>query len=143
MFETVLVTAFHALEAQPETVFQASDARVSIPLIRWYAQQPPPPRFDEPQPAPVAVISETMARQFWPGEAPIGKRFRVLFSPWITVVGVVGDVRQSALVEPPAPQMYLSNLQEPNASMTLVVRAAVDTGCQRTLLVSPSRRVRN
>jgi putative ABC transport system permease protein len=105
-------------------LFNASDARVSVPLIRWFAQQPPPPQFNEPQPAPVAVISETMAKQFWPDEPVIGKRLRVLFSPWITVVGVVGDVRQSALVEPPTPQMYLSSLQEPNASLTLLVRAA-------------------
>jgi putative ABC transport system permease protein len=105
-------------------LFDASDARVSVPLIRWYPQQSPPPRFDEPQAAPVAVINEAMARLFWPNEAVIGKRFRILFSPWITVIGVVGDVRQAGLIDPPAPQMYLSSLQEPSASMTLVVRTS-------------------
>ena len=78
--------------------------------------------FDEQQAAPVAIINETMARMFWPNEDAVGKRFRALFSPWITVVGIVGDVRQSGLLEPPTPQMYLSNLQEPSGAMTIVVR---------------------
>jgi putative ABC transport system permease protein len=61
----------------------------------------------------VAVISETMARRFWPGEDPLGKRITPgpLNSPpedWITVIGVVKDVRQFELVMDPKPQMYLS-----------------------------------
>ena len=106
--------------------FAASDARVAIPLIRWYPQQPNPEHFDEPQAQPVAIINETMARMFWPNEDAVGKRFRALFSPWVTVVGVVGDVRQSGLLEPPTPQMYFSNLQEPSGGMTIVVRATRD-----------------
>jgi putative ABC transport system permease protein len=106
--------------------FGASDARTAIPLIRWYPEQPLPPRFDEAQPAPVAIISETMARQFWPGEEVLGKRLRVLFSPWVTVIGVVGDVRQTSLTEPPTPQLYLSNLQEPSGSMNLVLRTSAE-----------------
>ena len=107
-------------------VFETSDARVAIPLIRWWPEQPNPDHFDEPQPAPVAVINETMARTFWPNEPVIGKRFRVLFSPWVTVIGVVGDVRQSGLVEPPTPQMYLSDLQEPTGALTMVLRTDGD-----------------
>jgi putative ABC transport system permease protein len=106
--------------------FEGADARVAIPLIRWYPQQPVPPRFDEPQAAPVAVVSEAMARKFWPNEDPIGKRLKVLFSPWITVVGVVADVRQTSLAEPAAPELYLSNLQEPNNGLTLVLRTTTD-----------------
>jgi putative ABC transport system permease protein len=44
----------------------------------------------------VAVISETMARRFWPSESPLGKRFKEVLpgadSEWLTVIGVVGDV---------------------------------------------------
>src|SRR5262249_32099280 len=85
-------------------VFAPSDARVAIPLIRWYPQQPFPAHFDEPQAAPVAVINETMARRFWPNEDAVGKRFQTLASPLITVIGIVADVRQSGLLEEPIPQ---------------------------------------
>ncbi|HEX8423880.1 MAG TPA: ABC transporter permease, partial [Pyrinomonadaceae bacterium] len=62
----------------------------------------------------VAVINETMARRFWPDQDPTGRRLTP-GSPtstdpddWITVVGVVKDVRQFELVTDPKPQMYLS-----------------------------------
>jgi putative ABC transport system permease protein len=102
--------------------FAADDARISVPLIRWYEQQPIPPQFDQPQPLPVAIISESMARQYWPGENPIGRRVRVLFSPWITIVGVVGDVKHNALDAPSYPNIYLLHSQEPQSEMALVVR---------------------
>jgi putative ABC transport system permease protein len=63
----------------------------------------------------VVVISETMARRFWPGENPIGKRLTP-GSPqssdgWLEVIGVVRDVRQFQLSAEPKPQMYLSYRQ--------------------------------
>ena len=49
----------------------------------------------------VVLVNETMARQFWPGEHAIGKRFKIghlaSSEPWLTVVGVFGDVRHSGL----------------------------------------------
>jgi putative ABC transport system permease protein len=103
--------------------FTPQDARVALPLIRWFPQQPLPPRFDEPQPAPVAVINETMARQFWPGLDPLGRRFTVLFSPPISVIGVVKDSKNRGLADEPWPEFYLAYSQEPAARMTLLVRA--------------------
>ena len=103
--------------------FTAQDARDAVPLIRWFPQQPLPPRFADPQALPVAVINESMARQFWPGTDPIGRRFTVLFSPLITVVGVVRDSRNHALQDAPGPEFYLSDAQEPQAKMTFLVRA--------------------
>ena len=103
-------------------VFNQGDIRLAVPLIRWFPQQPLPPGFDAPQPPPVAVINETMARRFWPGEDPIGRRFTVLFSPPITVVGIVKDARDQALAEPPAPQFFLSDAQEPQSKMALLAR---------------------
>ena len=65
----------------------------------------------------VTVISETMARRYWPGEDPIGKRITP-GSPnssnpddWITIIGVANDVRQFELNADPKPQMYLSYQQ--------------------------------
>jgi len=102
--------------------FNADDARLAVPLIRWFPQQPQPPDFDKPQPMAVALISEAMARQYWTNESPIGRRFRVLFSPWITVVGVVGDVKHNALDAPMNPHVYLLYSQEPSGEMSLAIR---------------------
>jgi putative ABC transport system permease protein len=60
---------------------------------------------------PVAVVNETMARSFWTGESALGKRFKVGApdspQPWLTVVGVVEDVRQMASDEPVKAEMYV------------------------------------
>jgi putative ABC transport system permease protein len=77
-------------------------------------------QFDDRERAessPVAVISETMARHFWPGEDPIGKRITpgdpgsTDPNDWLTVIGVVKDVRQFELNADPKPQMYLTYAQ--------------------------------
>jgi putative ABC transport system permease protein len=81
-----------------------------------------------------AVINETMAHRFWPDEDPIGKRFAFEPPNWITVVGVVGDVRQWGVERLPNPEVYLfcsaspwvSFMEWPQRSRVLVVRAAYD-----------------
>jgi putative ABC transport system permease protein len=107
-------------------VFDASDARRAVPLIRWYPQQPNPVGFDEPQPEPVAVINEAMARHHWPGQDPLEQRVRVVFSPWVKVVGVVGDVRHATLRAEAGPELYLFDRQEPQPQMSVMVRTAGD-----------------
>ena len=108
--------------------FTTQDARVAVPLIRWFAQQPQPTGFDVPQAPPVAVVNQTMARQYWPGVDPVGRRFTALFSPAITVIGVVKDSRNRALAERPEPEFYLSVGQEPQSKVTLLVRARESGG---------------
>jgi len=107
-------------------VFSDSDARVALPLIRWFDQQPFPAHFNDSQPAPAAIINETMARLYWPNEDPIGKRLKIISSPWITVVGVVGDVHHTALSTKPNPEIYLSHLQEPQGALAVMVRTNGD-----------------
>jgi predicted permease len=106
--------------------FASSDARVAVPLVRWFPQQPEPEGYDRPLPPPVAVINATMARQIWPGLDPIGHRFKMVFSPQITVVGVVADTRNDSPGESPKPEFYLLDLQEPQSAMTVLVRTAGD-----------------
>jgi predicted lysophospholipase L1 biosynthesis ABC-type transport system permease subunit len=75
------------------------------------------------------VISETMARQAWPGEDPIGKRIvsRAGGPPQAReVVGVVGDVRHGGHAERVRPGYYVPHAQWPFGSMTLVLRTARD-----------------
>jgi putative ABC transport system permease protein len=70
----------------------------------------------------VAVINEAAKRQFWPNEDPIGKRVSGDGGDhWVTIVGVVGDVREFGLDHPPTAEFYASQAQnaQPN---TLIVR---------------------
>jgi predicted permease len=64
---------------------------------------------------PAAVINQTMARRHWPDESAVGRRFKFggPDTPWFTVVGVVGDVRQMGLDVPADPEFYLSVEQIP------------------------------
>src|SRR6202044_890485 len=59
-------------------------------------------RHDSPL---VLLVNETMARQFWPAENPVGQRMKLggyaSDDPWFTVTGIVGDVRQMGLNVPP------------------------------------------
>ncbi len=106
-------------------LFNDGDARQSVPLIRWFPQQPYPPGYDKPQATPVAIVSESAAKQFWPGSDPIGQRIRVMLSPDVTIVGVAGDVHHNGLDLPSYPHIYLPHNQEPWGSVSLVVRTAV------------------
>lgn len=79
---------------------------------------------------PVVIINETMARRFWPGEDPVGRRMKYGLpdgnAPWMTIVGVVGDTRRMGYEAPIRPETYLPLTQNPSRSMMLVVRAAGD-----------------
>lgn len=63
---------------------------------------------DGPDTRPVVIINQAMARQYWPGQDPLGHRFRLheTGSPWNTIVGVVADVRQVGLDVNGRPEMY-------------------------------------
>ena len=102
--------------------FDGRDARQSMPIIRWFPQQPYPEGFDQPQAPPVAVVSEAAAQQFWPGADPVGQRIHVLFSSDVTVIGIVGDIRHNGLNLPAYPHIYLAHNQEPWNSVSMVIR---------------------
>jgi putative ABC transport system permease protein len=77
----------------------------------------------------VAVINESFARRRLPGIDPIGHRLRIGPSPWFTVVGIVGDVRQTSLAVRPADAVYITNeqwTQFADLARWLVVRAGGD-----------------
>ena len=82
---------------------------------------------DSGEAPPVVVINEAMARSFFAGEEPVGKRIRTGDrSPWVEVVGVVGDVRHRGLDVDTRPEMFFPHLQTPSRQMTLAVRTAGD-----------------
>jgi putative ABC transport system permease protein len=80
----------------------------------------------------VAVVSESLAQRHWPGQDPIGRRFRFGPAGERTVVGVVGDVRVRGLERQSEPQVYLAHQQVADGSIIgytpkdLAVRAAGD-----------------
>jgi putative ABC transport system permease protein len=87
---------------------------------------------DTPDTPHVAVINETMARRFWPHQDPVGRRFKGSDpdAKWITVIGVVGDVREFDLAEPAIPEAYYPESQSTSSELVLVVRAANDPQAQ-------------
>ncbi len=88
----------------------------------------------------VAVVNETMAARFWPDGNAVGGRFTLGGADtWITVTGVVEDLRVRALTEPPFPQVLLPLLQYSGQTAVLHVRAAGDLAALGTTL---ERRVR-
>jgi ABC-type antimicrobial peptide transport system permease subunit len=100
---------------------------LGVPLIRGRGFD----SRDSVDAAPTAVINEAMARMRWPGEDPVGRRFRLGFpnSPWMTVVGVVGDMKQMALDAAPFPEFYTPIEQTTNDFLWpryLVVRTKDD-----------------
>jgi putative ABC transport system permease protein len=79
----------------------------------------------------VAMINDSMAREYWPGENPIGQRLQNgPGEKWRTVIGVVGDVLHDGLDGAPKPEMYLPVEQSSNieSSPTIVVRTTLDPG---------------
>jgi putative ABC transport system permease protein len=106
--------------------FSPADARRALPVMRWYDQQPYPEHYNEPQPIPTILINETMARIYWPNENPLGHRIKIIASPWLTIVGVVGDIHHTGLDAKPNPEMYLSDLQEPSNSLAIMMRTTGD-----------------
>ncbi|HWO01616.1 MAG TPA: FtsX-like permease family protein, partial [Blastocatellia bacterium] len=85
-------------------------------------------RADTP---PIIVINETMQRRFWPDDSAIGKRIKWGGWPddWLTIVGVVADVKVSSLEAETNPAIYMPIFQIPRsrASVIYVIRSSSDT----------------
>lgn len=107
-----------------------------VPLIkgRFLSSQ------DGPNTQPVVVISKSFARLIYPGEDPIGKRIQFgseqYHEPWCTIVGVVGDVKQSPFDSRFYPTDYIPFSQMPVGQSFLVIRTSGDP----LVLASAARR---
>ena len=114
---------------------------------------------DGPDAEGVVLLNEALARRYWPDENPIGKQIRLKFSPtktpwqpvardsWLTVVGVVGDIREWEWGEEKVGQLYLPYAQNPSRIMRLVIRTTGDPSAlapavrQAVVSVDPSQPV--
>jgi predicted permease len=105
--------------------FRAMD----IPLLKGRVFSPELDTRTSPR---AVVIDERMANQFWPGEDPLGRRIRTggfdvtPDTPWMTIVGVVGGVKQDALDVDSRIAYYRFQGQSPSRAMNVVVRSVTD-----------------
>ena len=93
---------------------------------------------DGPETQGVALINEALANRYWPNQDPVGQQIRLKFPDvrtpydpepregWLTVVGLVGDVRDWQWGEPKVGQIFLPDTQDPSRMMHLVVRSSGD-----------------
>jgi putative ABC transport system permease protein len=87
---------------------------------------------DDLKATPVVIINQTLAKQFFPDQRPIGRRIRPGIGngysapPMREIVGVVGDLKRESLTSEPSPEVYVPNAQSPLGSMIFVVRTEVD-----------------
>ena len=79
---------------------------------------------DDEGSTPAAIVSRTMADRYWPGQDPLGRRFRVAGepSPWLTVVGVSGDVIHHWILKRNSPTFYRPLAQEPRYGLGFALR---------------------
>jgi predicted permease len=120
--------ADHPFESGREPVGQTAAvtpgyfAVMGIPLLRGRDFGP-----DERPGAPVAaIVSQTFASRFFPGEDPIGRRVSAMRIPEMqdmTIVGVVGDTRRGGMLLGFTPELYIAYAQFPQSGATLVVRS--------------------
>jgi putative ABC transport system permease protein len=123
---------------QDAVVYQATPEyfhTFGIPLIRGRLFE----AADRAGNPPVGIVSQALARRYWPGRDPLGSR--ITFddlsdsASWMTIVGVVGDVRQGGAVSPAYPQIYVPFAQLPDRSIVVSLR----TGGTPTALAAPLR----
>jgi len=108
------------------TMYRASPGYfevVSIPILRGRAFR----ESDRLDTARVAIVNETMARRFWPGDEAIGRRFRTAANEApVEIVGIARDSRYRTPGEEPQPHVYLPFAQADAQTATLLVRTRGD-----------------
>ncbi len=103
---------------------------IGVPLLQGRAFA----RTDRPETPRVAVVNRAFAKRYFAEKDPIGARLQIPNNgppgteppPWITIVGVVGDVRQYTLSNPPVEQIYLPMAQYPALSTNCLLRSNAD-----------------
>jgi predicted permease len=120
------------IEGRPTVMGDSSGAAVAPVTEGYFSSLAMPLRSgraiaatDREGSLPVAVVSERFAHQGWPTGSPIGARIRIdgVDSTWLSVVGVVGDVRESPSTDPP-PAVYTSAWQHQQSGYEVIVHAS-------------------
>jgi putative ABC transport system permease protein len=98
------------------TYFQA----MSTPVVEGRAFS----EYDNEKSPRVVIINETMARRYWPGQNPIGRRLQMGKSQslYLEIIGIAKDGKYNLLGEPPTEYMFVPFLQSYDGKMTLIAR---------------------
>jgi putative ABC transport system permease protein len=114
---------------RPELEFRRASAgyfdAMSIPLVkgRLFGAE------DRPDAPLVALVNQSAVERLWPGEEVIGTRVRIGGSatqPWLTIVGVIGDVKHFGLDKAAAPELYIPFSQAPPTGPLLAIKTTAD-----------------
>jgi len=147
--------AFHAEGMPPEEGGQYTFAEVSSVSTDYFRTMSIPltvgrdfTRQDDEEAPPVAIVDETFAARYWPGEEPVGKRFKWggfdSEDSWKEVVGVVGHVSVNGVVREALPQIYIPHWQDNDDGYFLLIKtlgdplALVEPLRQTVLAMDPS-----
>ena len=116
---------------EPEVSFRVASPgyveALRIPVLAGRSFGP----HDHADAARVAIVNRTLASRFLGTRPPVGRRVRLgrdESSPWLTIVGVIGDVHHWRMSQAPDPEIYVPMAQTPTAMMMLAVRGEGDAG---------------
>ncbi|MCP5116954.1 MAG: FtsX-like permease family protein, partial [bacterium] len=103
-------------------------------------------RHDHEEAPNVVIVSDTLARSVWPGQNPVGKRITLGApgkDPWLTVIGVVGDVRYNSAADAPGNELYRPYAQHPRVSFAtgVIVRTTVEPESAATMVRESVHRI--
>jgi hypothetical protein len=88
----------------------------------------------------VALVNQSMAARYWPGQNAVGKRIRLVSRDgqvWAEVVGVTADSKYNFIGEAPTPWMYLAQQQDPGFRATLIIASEGDAAALASPLRAP------
>jgi putative ABC transport system permease protein len=120
--------------AQVSTVSPDYFSVLGTPLLRGRLFLP----SDDLQAPRVVLIDDALARRWFPNQDPVGKHLkpgrRDSKAPWLTVAGVVGNIKTDGFEQPDQPHLYMPILQNPGYGMAIYLRTQVDPSSLTNLL---------
>ncbi len=124
---------------QPQAEFRTISPEyfrtMSVPLIsgRFFTTQ------DQSNSAPVVIVNQALVTRYLQGQDPIGKRIRVIGNDWRTVVGVVGDVRESGVTRTAMAGVFVPVTQAVYAPLTQTMSLALRTEGEPGAMIAAAR----
>jgi putative ABC transport system permease protein len=127
------ITSFFDIESRRKPAGQRPEMDYRIASIDYFEAMEIPllrgRKFDTRDSTQAAIINDAAARKFWPAEDPIGQRIQFgngANQPWVTIVGIVGNVRHVGLDIEPRPEVYRPYPNNPLTGPQLAIRTKTD-----------------